>query len=92
MPAIGRVLSLCVVLAVLAACGSDPAPGGSERSSIEECAKQRARLVEVVRQPLQRATDQVMGSCSFRIAMLFTRLDAFSEGWWLMSVWWRRPR
>jgi hypothetical protein len=62
VPAIRRVLCLSVALAALAACGSDPAPGGSTGPSSEECAKQRDRLVEAVRQPLQRATDQVMGS------------------------------
>jgi hypothetical protein len=53
---VGRILGLGVVLAVLAACGSDPAPESSGPSS-EQCAERRGRLVEDVRLPLQIAAD-----------------------------------
>ncbi len=59
VPAIRRVFCLSVLLAVLACCGSDPAPGGSAGPSSEECAQRRERLVEDVRFTLQRAADQM---------------------------------
>lgn len=59
MRAIRRVFCLSVLLAALAACGSDPAPREATGPRSAECVQERERLVEDVRLPLQRAANRV---------------------------------